>query len=213
MAYKLWTTNEVLTAADLNAYLMRQSMIKCTSGTRPASPDAGMMVYETDTRAVRVYDGSGWRRTGAFDQETLGAGAATDSTTISGITSTSFVPGSPVNGFSFVAPPSGGIYVNVSGRITMTTNTNEMLLSFEIRSGGSVGAGTMQVSGSSVRALTCGRAVNSGAVAVICATRRVRISPGTLTPGSTFNIQNLHMVSPGGTGTVEYRELTVEPVL
>jgi hypothetical protein len=192
---------------------MNQSVIVCTSGTRPGSPVAGMTVWETDTNSLRVYNGTTWRRSGAFDQETAGGGVATESTTISGITSTSFVPGSPVNGFSFVSPPSGGVYVNVSGRISMTTNTNEMLLSFEIRSGASIGAGTIQVSASSFRALTVGRAVNASAPANLNATRRVRIAPGTLTPGSTFNIQNMHAVAPAGTGIIEYRELTVEPVL
>jgi hypothetical protein len=42
--------------------------------------------------------------------------------------------------------------------------------------------------------------------------RRYRINPGTLTAGSTFNVQAMHWVT-GGTGQVDYREIAVEPVL
>lgn len=202
-------------AGDLNTdvgAVAKTGTIVCTSGTRPASPVEGQKIWQTDTKSELIYTSSTWRRTGVFDQETVGVGSATDSTTVGAITSTSFVPGSPVNGFSFVAPPSGGVFVNVGGRIIQTANTNETNLGFEVRSGGTVGAGTILVSASSFRSLTCGRAVNASAVAVLNATRRVKINAGTLTPGATFNIQNMHNVAPGGTGTIEYRDLFIEPV-
>lgn len=59
MGYKLWTS-ELLTSADLNAYLMKQSVIVCTSGTRPSSPPEGMTIYETDTDRYSCYTGSAW---------------------------------------------------------------------------------------------------------------------------------------------------------
>jgi hypothetical protein len=212
MSYKLWTTNEVLTAADLNAYLMRQSVIKCTSGTRPASPDEGMMIWETDTDQLKVYNGTGWVRTGAFDTETAGHGYDNDSTTISSITSTTPAAGSPACGFSFVAPPSGGVYVTVSGRINQSSNGNETLLGYQVRSGGTVGTGTIQVDYSSFRAIATGRAVVTSGSSMASASRRHRINPGDLTAGSTFNVQTMHWVT-GGTGSVDYREVIVEPVL
>lgn len=57
---KTWGSLDVLTAADLNGYLMDQAVIKCTSATRPASPDEGMTVYETDTDRYSTYTGSAW---------------------------------------------------------------------------------------------------------------------------------------------------------
>lgn len=33
----------------------------CTSGTRPASPYEGQMIYETDTDMVAIWNGSAWR--------------------------------------------------------------------------------------------------------------------------------------------------------
>lgn len=212
MAYKLWTTNEILTAADLNAYLMRQTIVKCTSGTRPASPDEGMVIYETDTNQLKAYNGSAWVRTGAFDYEAAGGGSINETTTIASITSTTPAAGSPACGFAFVAPPSGGIYVTVSGRINQSSNGNETLLGFQIRSGGTVGSGTIQLDFSSLRTITCGRAVVTSGSSMMTGSRRYRVGPGTLTAGSTFNIQTMHWVS-GGTGQVDYREVIVEPLL
>ena len=36
----------------------------CTSSIRPASPFDGMVVYETDTNVVSVYDGAAWATVG-----------------------------------------------------------------------------------------------------------------------------------------------------
>lgn len=60
MAFKTFTVGEVLEAAEVNDYLMKQSVIVCTSGTRPSSPVEGMTIYETDTNAVRIHDGTDW---------------------------------------------------------------------------------------------------------------------------------------------------------
>ena len=49
MAYKQFGAGDVLTAADVNTYLMNQTVIVCTSGSRPSSPNDGMVIYETDT--------------------------------------------------------------------------------------------------------------------------------------------------------------------
>lgn len=60
MPYKTFNNGDVLTAADVNDYLMEQAVITCTSGTRPSSPVEGMTIYETDTDAIRTYSGSAW---------------------------------------------------------------------------------------------------------------------------------------------------------
>lgn len=56
MGYKLWGTNELLTSADLNNYLMKQTIISCTSGTRPGGAPDGVYIYETDTRLFRSWN-------------------------------------------------------------------------------------------------------------------------------------------------------------
>lgn len=60
MAFKTFIDGNVLTETDLNDYLMRQSVIACTSGSRPSSPVEGMTIYETDTDLLLTYSGSAW---------------------------------------------------------------------------------------------------------------------------------------------------------
>lgn len=61
---KTFTANEVLTAADVNGYLMEQTVMVFDDATaRDAaitSPTEGMMVYLKDTDGVLKYTGSGW---------------------------------------------------------------------------------------------------------------------------------------------------------
>jgi hypothetical protein len=64
MVYHTFVSGEVLTAANVMNDLMNQSVISCTSGTRPASPVAGMTVYETDTGNISVYSGTAWNQIG-----------------------------------------------------------------------------------------------------------------------------------------------------
>ena len=59
MAFKSFAAG-VLTSAEVNTYLMNQSVIVCTSATRPGSPNEGMTIYETDTDYYKVYSGSAW---------------------------------------------------------------------------------------------------------------------------------------------------------
>lgn len=60
---KVFADGNVLTAADVNDYLMEQAVIRCTSGDRPSSPNEGMTIRETDTDRALTYDGSAWVRT------------------------------------------------------------------------------------------------------------------------------------------------------
>lgn len=59
MGFKTFT-GTTLSSSDMNAYLMKQTVIVCTSGTRPSSPNEGMTIYETDTNRRLTYNGSAW---------------------------------------------------------------------------------------------------------------------------------------------------------
>lgn len=59
MAFKTFAPG-VLTSSDVNTFLMRQAVITCTAATRPASPNEGMTIYETDTDTYKGYSGSAW---------------------------------------------------------------------------------------------------------------------------------------------------------
>jgi hypothetical protein len=65
MAFKTFAPG-VMTSSDVNTFLMRQSVITCTAATRPASPNEGMTVYETDTDLYRVYSGTAWEVVQAY---------------------------------------------------------------------------------------------------------------------------------------------------
>ncbi len=57
---KTFTSGSPLTASDVNGYLMRQAVVTCTSGARPASPTTGQPIFETDTGLIRVWNGTTW---------------------------------------------------------------------------------------------------------------------------------------------------------
>lgn len=50
----------VLTASDVNDYLMKQTVIYSTSSLRPTSPQDGMTIYESDLDRYKTYHGGGW---------------------------------------------------------------------------------------------------------------------------------------------------------
>lgn len=64
MVYQLVNNGDVPDEDYFNNALMRQTIIKCTSGTRPASPDEGMTIYETDTGLYVSHDGTNWKTIG-----------------------------------------------------------------------------------------------------------------------------------------------------
>lgn len=54
--YTLLVTGDVPGATTYFNPLLQQTIINCTSGTRPSSPTDGMCVYETDTRYYRSWN-------------------------------------------------------------------------------------------------------------------------------------------------------------
>jgi hypothetical protein len=65
MAFKTFAPG-VLTASDVNTFLMNQAVITCTSSTRPSSPVEGMVIYETDTDLTLQYSGTTFVRIAAW---------------------------------------------------------------------------------------------------------------------------------------------------
>jgi hypothetical protein len=67
--YKLFSTGEVLTAANVNSYLMKQTvMVFADAATRTTALSGvlieGMLSYRTDGHVHEYYDGSAWVATG-----------------------------------------------------------------------------------------------------------------------------------------------------
>lgn len=68
--YKDWSAGDILTAADLEDYTVKQSvMVFADASARTTALSSvlreGMMSYLKDTNAIEVYDGSAWAAVGA----------------------------------------------------------------------------------------------------------------------------------------------------
>jgi hypothetical protein len=81
--YKLFSTGEVLTAANVNTYLQQQTiMVFASSAARTTALSGvvseGMFTYLTDTNATEYYDGASWvsvSSPGDITAVTTGAGS------------------------------------------------------------------------------------------------------------------------------------------
>lgn len=133
-------------------------------------------------------------------------------TNIAGFTNTGPAAGSSVLGTTFQAPPTGKVKITVTASLTSSVNGNSALCGYEVRSGGTVGSGTVLLAASFNRAVQTSDAVNTGGAARVTASNGPFLVTG-LTAGSTYNVRTMHWVSPAGTGNVFYRCLLVEPVL
>jgi hypothetical protein len=83
-----FTGGQVLTSAVMNQMRVNERIghIVCTSSTRPASPDAGTMIYESDTLSFQVWNGTYWSQ--VWPQLFV---TASDTTTQTGAANSDFV--------------------------------------------------------------------------------------------------------------------------
>lgn len=68
LGFKTFTTGEVLTAGDVNGYLMQGILVFASATARDTaitSPQEGQYAYLKDTNATYYYDGSAWVLSGA----------------------------------------------------------------------------------------------------------------------------------------------------
>lgn len=133
------------------------------------------------------------------------AKSASDSTTNSNISSTSYVAGTPTVETTFVAPTSGRVLLSVGAGMRDDSGTNRVHVAPQIR---------QDTSGGSVvfSADVAGRGVgSSGAAAGYEYHSRTSLLTG-LDPGRTYHAQVLHKVSGGSTADIAVREIVVVPV-
>lgn len=127
---------------------------------------------------------------------------------------TSPTNGSPVVGFSFTAPASGKVLIQCGGDIECPSIANgSIILIATVRSGGTVGSGTIVYDGdtsSSARVIATDTSGVTGDQIRVKAGSWLDVVSG-LTPGNTYNAHTRHYVT-GGTGTVRARMITVIPI-
>lgn len=127
-----------------------------------------------------------------------------ETTDQTGITSTSFVAGSPVCGVAFIAPTTGRVLVMWGGELDHNTAGRETYLSFEVREGSVVGSGTVVYAADDSWSASNQGVNNCGA--------GVMHDVPDLTPGATYNVRLMHRVTVGGNGAVTRREVSVQPL-
>lgn len=140
-------------------------------------------------------------------QDVAFAGSSSDEL----FSSSAFIPGSTVVGVAFSAPASGKVLIHFAGELVNTVSANAVLLSFEMKTGGTVGSGTLVgPAANGDRAIVVGRVVT---------TQVFLLSAGSwalytgLTSGATYNVRMMHAADPGNTSQILYRQIAVQPML
>jgi hypothetical protein len=89
LGFKTFTTGEVLTAADVNGYLMQGILVFATEAARNSaitSPQEGQFAFTKDNNSLWYYTGSAWVASGATG-DIEGITTGTDSGLSGGVTS------------------------------------------------------------------------------------------------------------------------------
>lgn len=73
--FKTFNTGDILTAADVNGYLMKQAVMYFATATARSTaltaPEEGMVTYLADTNSIQYYDGAAWQP--LVDQDVIAA--------------------------------------------------------------------------------------------------------------------------------------------
>lgn len=137
----------------------------------------------------------------------LGLARYSEETALGTTTSASYtatLTGGTACSFTFVAPTSGVVEVVNTAQVDNSSTAQTSLMSFEIRTGSSVGSGTVMFAASDDDAL---RNLGTNEVQMTFA----RIVDG-LTGGATYNIRQMFRGSGGTTATFIRKRLAVIPM-
>lgn len=139
--FKTFTTGEVLTAGDVNGYLMQGVLVFASAAARNAaitSPQEGQFAFTKDTNGLWYYDGAAW----------VASGATGD---IEGVTVTSPITGGGTSGTVNIGIDSTAVVPSQTGNSGKYLTTNGTASSWGTVSGGSLTLlSTTTLTGSSV---------------------------------------------------------------
>ena len=136
--YKLFATGDVLTAAQVNTYLMQQTtMVFASSAARTSALSGviaeGMLSYLTDTNALQYYDGAAWQDvsnpgdiTGVTAGTGLSGGGTSGSVTLSIDSTVATLTGSQTLTNKTLTTPVISTITN-TGTLTLPTSTDTIV--------------------------------------------------------------------------------------
>lgn len=127
----------------------------------------------------------------------------TDATDETGVTNTSFEPGTTPVGVVFTAPTSGRAEVTWYARGESNSAGIWMAVSAAVRTGGTIGSGTAEVTANDVRALFYGTDRDG---------KDMSYTVENLVPGDTYNAQIEFRMTGAGNGDIFDRQIGVKPL-
>lgn len=136
---------------------------------------------------------------------------AADSNTEGPYSSATPTAGTNVCGVAFTAPASGSVMVFWHSDFWASQTDKVSFVSCEVRSGASIGGGSVVAAANSNDALKVAGTVTAGVEARIAA-GTWRLITG-LTPGSSYHVRLMHFTEASGNITVFYRKVMVQPQL
>lgn len=125
-------------------------------------------------------------------------------------TDTAYVAGASVCGVTFVAPSSGAVQISWHARCESNTINLSVMVSTQLREGGTIGSGTIVHSPADTRALEGPADDPAGTKARIQASMYT-VAAG-LTAGSTYNVRTMHRITGAGDGDIFDRSILVTPL-
>lgn len=194
MGYKTFVPGVSLSASDIQTYLMNQAVITCTSGTHPANPPEGMVIFETDNNAFLFCSnivGPVWSPLNTHIAYQTSTAATSNATT-------SAVKDGGPGDLAFSVTSTSTVY-RVRYIARAQTDAASSTVDFQIRDGGSsspTNASPIVAAASTVLTITAG----AGAIALVCE------GIGTFTVG-THTIAGFY-VRTSGSGNITVAQST-----
>ena len=198
--------------------LLRRGPHVCTSTTRPSSPATGLLIYETDLRCVRLWDGAAWRRY-AYDAQTYPSVEQYNGVNDTSSSATYIQQGAAgptaLHGVVFVGPPSGVVRVYFRGHLgnnavaAGSVGQTASNMSDYVRTGTTIGAGGDFLVPSDDRSTIY--AQNGTNAGTKYASDGVSHLVTGLTPGASYNVVTVFKAVLG-TAAVAKRWISVDPI-
>lgn len=164
------------------------------------SPVTDMLIFDASDKTLKAYNGSGWDTFGKYG--ILGTFPSvtqnTNGTTTSGAFTATLTGGTTCS-TTFVAPQNGKVDIYNTAQVD-NSGANVSICAIEVREGAVVGSGTVVLAAAISHGLYSNKLTRATAITDISG----------LTPGSTYNVQQMFAVT-GGTGSFENKRLHVRP--